>query len=181
MLTLCNITRIECITNSYALDDIKIRVNLPFPTPKRVCVWLSQGEKARIAVWFKVEAYANVLVAKHDIHYNTPLINSLFTTKNRNIAGLKAPPALTIPAKVWLKSSMEYNNILLKNQLKAPPLILNSQHVKLETHNHGITIVMDTIALANGYLGDIIQVKNSVTQKAFAARITGAQQADNLS
>lgn len=164
--------------SQYALDKMKTRIDLSFPVSKRVCVWLSHGDKQRIAVWFKVEAYTNVLVAKHRIRSNTPLKNNMFITKIRNIAGLNSPPVMILTQDNWLKSSMERYAILLNSQLKHPPLILQGQHVKLTIQHHGITIAMDTIALKEGYAGDVITVKNIANQKTFSAKITGLQQAE---
>ena len=174
-----DVTPLTNVKNSaYTLDDLNATIELPFPTSKRVCVWLSHGNKTRIAIWFKVNAYTKVLVANHDIHYNTPLENSSFSTKKRNIAGLNAPPIITLPEHMWLKSSIQRDDILLESQLKESPLIIHGQHIKIATHNHSITIMMDAIALADGYLGETITVKNPLNQKTFMARISGFQKAE---
>ena len=172
------VTPLSHLQNSeYAPNEFKTKIHLTFPTSKRVCVWLVH-DKTRIAVWFKVRAYSNVLIANHRIHYNTPLEPSTFSMKERNIAGLNSPPAVTLPQPIWLKSSIERNSILLKSQLKTPPLVVNGQRIKVATHNHSITIVMDAIALADGYFGETITVKNPLNHQTFVARINGFQQAE---
>jgi len=171
-------TPLSHLKNSeYAPDDFSTKIHITHPTSKRVCVWLVH-DKTRIAVWFKVRAYTNVLIANQHIHYNTPLQNNEFSMKERNIAGLNSPPVLTLPKPMWLKSSMERNTILLKSQLKEPPLVAHGQHINVATHNHSITIVMDAIALADGYLGESITVKNPLNQKTFVAKINGVQRAE---
>ena len=164
----------------YHLDDIRVKtLKIPFPTSKRVCVWLaSNNDHTTIPIWFKINAYANVLVANHDIRYNTPLKNNLFSTKTRNVAGLSSAPVQTIPQHTWLKSSIKRNTLLVENQLKPAPLIRRNQHINLINHRHAITIIMDVVALADGYLGDTITVKNLRNHKIFQARISGLQQAE---
>lgn len=166
--------------NPYALRDFTTEAHVSFPTSKRVCVWLThkKNKALRIAVWFNVSAYANVMVAKRDMHYNTPIQTDDFSLKERNIAGLKAMPVQTIQQPIWLKSSIRNGTILLENHLKKPPLVVHGQHIKIAVHHHNITIVMDAIALADGYSGDIITVKNPLNQKTFDARISGVQQAE---
>lgn len=165
--------------SEYAPDEFKTKIHLTFPTSKRVCVWLLHHH-TRIAVWFKVRAYAKVLISNQHLHYNTLLKNSDFSIKERNIAGLNAPPLLTLPQPIWLKSSMERNTILLKTQLKNPPLIIHGQHINVATHTHHITLTIDAIALSDGYLGEMIAVKNPINQKIFQAKISDFHQAEMM-
>lgn len=162
----------------YALNAIEASVNIKYPTAKRVCVWLTHDDGRRIAIWFRVKAYANVLVANRDLHYDTLIQADAFSMKERDIAGLNAPPVKALPQPVWLKTSITRNMILLTNQLKSPPLVVHGQHLNVTAHNHGITVAMDAIALADGYSGETITVKNPINQKTFTARVSGFQQAE---
>ncbi len=164
--------------SAYALDEFKTDVQLTFPTAKRVCVWLTPANSVRLAVWFNVKAYAKVLVANRDMRYDTLIKNDDFSLKERDIAGLNALPARVLPQSVWLKTSITRNRILLTSQLKEPPLVIHGQHLNVISHNHGITIAMDAIALADGYASEIITVKNPLNQKTFIAKISGIQQAE---
>lgn len=166
--------------SEYAIDDFKTTSTLHYPTAKRVCIWLihKQQPRTRIAVWFKVGAYANVWVANHDLNKNTFLTNEAFTLQARDIAGLIGEPAQSIPKPVMLTTSMTRNSILMDNAFKAPPLVTQGQLVKVTLHHHRITLVIDAIALGEGTLGQTITVKNPLTQKTFAVRISGFQQAE---
>lgn len=169
--------------SEYALDALKAEPIVSFPTPKRVCVWLTpkRHHNQRIAVWFKVHAYARVLVANRHVRYNTPLSSDAFVLKERDIAGLNGQPIHDLPQAAWLKSSIEPDGILLENQLKKPPLVVKGQPVKVELHHHQITIVMDAVALSDGDLGETITVKNPLNHKTFVVRISGFQQAEMTS
>ncbi len=166
--------------SEYILDDFKTASTLHYPTAKRVCIWLIHKQQPHtcIAVWFKVRAYANVWVANHHLNKNTLLTNEAFTLKERDIAGLINEPAQSIPKPVMLTTSMTRNSILIENAFKAPPLVMQGQSVKVTLHHHHITLVIDAIALSEGALGQTITVKNPLTQKTFAARISGFQQAE---
>lgn len=164
----------------YALDAFSTDNKQTFPTPKRVCVWLvhKNHKTPRIAVWFRVRAYAPVWVAKRDLRANTILHPDALIKTERNIAGLRAPPAQSVPNAHWLKSPLARKAILLESQLKAAPLVTHGQRLNVFTHHHGITVVMKAIALSDGYLGDTIAVKNPMNQKPFSATIKGFQQAE---
>lgn len=163
---------------NYALDTFNIDVHLTYPTTKRVCVWLTHGERTRIPVWFNVKAYARVFVANRNLRYNTAIQDHAFSLKERNIAGLNAAPVKSLSQPAWLKTSLPRHSVLLKTQLKEAPMVVKGQRINVTTHNHGITIAMDAIAMANGYSGDSITVKNSLNQKTFVAKISGFQQAE---
>ena len=163
--------------SQYALDYFKTDYAHAYPTPKRVCVWLVH-KNTRLAVWFNVRAYAPVWVARRDLRSNTLLTQDAFLKKEQNIAGINAPPAQSIPEHHWLKSALPHHAILLENQLKAAPLVMHGQHIKVFTHHRSIAVVMEAIALSDGYLGDTITVKNPLNQKTFAATIQGFQHAE---
>jgi len=165
------------IDSEYALDQFKTEMTIAYPTAKRVCVWLTHGKK-RIAVWFKVSAYARVLVANRDLHYHTLIHSDAFSWHERDIAGLNDQPAQSLPENFWLKSSIERDKILLANQLKEPPLVIQGQHINVSVHNHSITVVIDGVALGDGYLGQTVTVKNPLNQKTFVAIVSGLQQAE---
>ncbi|GEM_PF-1990886 len=166
--------------SNLALDEFKTKINVSFPVSKRVCVWLIHKDK-RIPIWFKVSAYANVLVAQHDLSYNTPIQSNAFSRQERNIAGLTSSPAPTLPNQIWLRSSIKRNTILLSNQLKDPSLITHGQSVKVTVHHHAITVVIDAIALTDGTLGQTVTVQNPRTKETFTAKTSGAQQAEMTS
>lgn len=163
--------------SEYPLTKLTAEVSLPFPVPKRVCVWLTH-EKKRIPVWFKVRAYSNVLVAKHPLHGNSLVNATDFKQEERDISGELSPTETPLLNARWLKSSMGYGDILLKNQLKAVPLIVHGQPLRVLAHQGGITVTLKGIALSDGDLGDTITVKNTLNHTRLLARVTGAQQAE---
>lgn len=166
--------------SEFALSEFKPQIHLTYPIARRVCVWLVH-EKKKIPIWFKVKAFAPVLVAKETIHANTPVYARAFRLSERDIAGLRDIPAQSLPKQFWLDSLIARHEILLSNQIKSQPMITQGQHLKIFVHNPNITVAMDTIALSAGHIGDTITVKNPLNQNTFVVRITGAQQAEIVS
>ena len=164
--------------SNVGFKDIKANVKLSYPTPKRVCVWLSNKDNLRTAVWFKVRAYANVLVSNQNIQGKKHLDSRAFSLKKRDISGLKSLPLSTLPNNKWLKYPIYQNTILQEKQLKEAPLVEQGQHVKVITQNHHINIAIEAIALTDGYLDETIQVKNTLNQTRLSVRVTGFQQAE---
>ena len=175
------ITPSSLVKNShYSLDSFRVDVTTPYPVPKRLCVWLI-NDKQRIAIWFKIKAYAPVLVANRDVGYDKPIQKTAFSIKTRNIAGLKASPVQSFPDNFWLKSSIKQGQILLTKQLKKTPLIIHGQFIKVSVQKNRLTVAMTALAITDGYLGETITVKNTVTQQSFNAIVRGAKHAEILS
>lgn len=175
------ITPLSLLKDSdYSLDSFKADVTPSYPAPKRLCVWLI-NDKQRIPVWFKIKAYAMVFVANHDLGYDQPIQKTVFSIKKRDIAGLNALPVQSLPDNTWLKSSIKHGQILLTKQLKKAPLIIHGQVIKVSIQNNTITITMDALAVTDGYLGETITVKNTLTQQSFNAIVKSDHKAEVLS
>ena len=175
---------VEAVTtikgSEYALDDFKTVLTLRYPTAKRVCVWLVHTHlpHKRIPIWFKVNAFKKVWVANHPLDKNRLIDRLPVTLKERDIAGLIAPPATSVPNSFMLAKKIARNDILTENVFQTPPLVTHGQPVKVTLHHHQITLFIDAVALNDGTLGETITVKNPLTQKTFTARISGFQQAE---
>ena len=163
--------------SEYNIETFEIKMHITYPVAKRVCVWVIHDHK-RVPVWFRVRAYARVLVASHNMNYHTLITSEAFSSQVRNIAGLRDKPAQMIPTRNWLTSSIKRNHILAANELSELPLVLQGQDVKVRVQNHGIAIAMNAIAMGDGYLGQSITVKNPLNQKTFVVVIRGPQEAE---
>ncbi len=163
--------------SEFALDTFKARFKTSYPSPKRVCVWLTHDKK-QIPIWFKVHAFEPTLTAKKNLSPHTLIRENDFYVKERNIAGLKSQPIKKLAKNSWLKTSIEQGKILLAEQVTEAPLVVNGQSVKVTTHQNNITIIMEGIALEDGFRGTTIKIKNPINQQSFDAQITGPQQAE---
>ena len=148
-----------------------------YPVSKRIGVWITQGKTRRV-VWFQVQAFKQVFVAKHAMAYNTLIHQNDLKSVERDIAGLNRNPLVKLPKHAWLSAHLLANQILLDNQIKIAPLVQQGQNVRVSAHSGQIRIVMDAIALNNGYLGDTIAVKNPLNHQTFRARVIAANQAE---
>ena len=161
----------------YPIEHFKSNIELPFPAPKRICVWLSYKEK-RIPIWFKVKAYARVLVATHDLSARVLLKATDFSWEDSDIAGLSDKPASDVPNHGWLLKPLKKGNPLLSAYWKPSPQVQKGERIKVCVTHHRIRIIMEAEALKDGYLGDIITVKNQVNQKILTAVVTDFHQAE---
>lgn len=163
--------------SQYSLESYKVEMNIGNTVARRVRLWLTNDQQ-RIPVWFKVKAFAQVLVATHDLAADSPIPKEAFLLQERDIAGLNDLPAQTIPDKKILKTAIERDSILLSTQLKEAPQVTQGTALKVSIKEHGIMILMDAVALTDGYLGQTITVKNPLTNKTLTARVSGVQQAE---
>ena len=118
------------------------------------------------------------MIANRDLHAHTEIQDDAFSWHERDIAGLGDQPAQSLPKHFWLKSSLKHNKILMAGQLVEKPLVAQGQHVNVSFHNHGITVVLDAVAMGDGYIGQTLTFKNPLNQKTFVAIVSGLQQAE---
>ena len=162
---------------NYLIKHFKSNLELPFPTPKRVCVWLSYKE-IRIPIWFKVKAYARVLVATHDLNDRVQLKSEDFSWEDLDIAGFANKPAVNVPKQGWLLKPLKKGKPLLYSDWKPSPQVQKGEMIKVSVTHHRISIIMEAEALNDGYLGDTIRVKNQSNQKILTAVVNDLQHAE---
>lgn len=161
----------------YVPHRYQVNVSISSPVAKRVCVWLQQGEE-NIPVWFQVQAFAHVQVANKTLQANKPVNEKDFSLETRDIAGLKHPPVKQLPENFSLKVPMETGDILQDNQLKEAAQVVHGETIKVSIQQHHIRVVMEAVALSDGYTGKTIQVRNPQNQRRFMAVVTGTGQAE---
>ena len=163
--------------SEYPIGSFHTRVKIISPTAKRVCVWLSNDHQ-ELAVWFSVNAYQRVLVANQNKAYHTQAHADDFSWQERNVAGLSNQPCIRLPEKAWLTTTLQRNQILLTNQISEAPQIRQGEKVQVNIYNHGITSATEAFALSDGYVGQMIGMKNPANQKTFVAKVSGNQQVE---
>lgn len=163
--------------SEYALNEFQTEIKSGYPPSKRTCIWLKH-EKKHIPIWFEVHAFARVLVAKKNIKINTLIQNDMLLWQEQDVAGLPDQPVEHYPQNAWLNSSLLKNKILLTSQLKEVPQIIKGQELKVSFNKKAIHVIMDAIALNDGYKGQSISIKNPVNQEVFVARVTGSGHAE---
>lgn len=169
---------LSTINNSdYPLDSFTTHINLSWPIAKRVVVWLT-NDKEKIAVWFRIKAYHQVMMAKDVIPAGKPLMTSMFYHKIANIAGYPLPPVTRLPANYGLTTKLQKDAILFNNQLKSMPLVHKGQTISVCFHHNSVNIFMDGIALEDADLHQIITIKNPQNQQIFSAKITDIKHAE---
>lgn len=170
-------TKAKLKGSTLPLSAFTAQITNDYPTAKKVCVRLNSG-KHSIPVWFNVKAYQEVLVAQHQIKNRTIVHEDDFILKKRNIAGLKDTPFNKLPPTVWLLKTINTNQILTQKQVTETPSVIKGQSVQVTVLNHGVSIITEAVAQKDGYIGQAIRMKNTLTNKYFVAVITAPSQAE---
>lgn len=156
---------------------LKTRMDIHFPTAKRVCVWLI-NQQVHKPVWFEVKAYQSVRVAKNTLPAGTVLGDKQFSWQERNIAGLKSKPASKIGKRQRIKKTLPAQDILLADNLESIPDVIHGQRVQVVVRHKSVQLITEAVALKDGYQGQILPLKNTMNQQSFMAKITGIQKAE---
>ncbi|MBL7479159.1 flagellar basal body P-ring formation chaperone FlgA [Legionella bononiensis] len=163
--------------SEFPLSEFHIEIPEAYPPAKQICVRLSHG-KHTIPIWFKISAFQSVLVAKYPISNRTQLHKTDFILKKRNIAGLRDKPLTKLPQAIWLKKSITKNHILIESDVAPTPQIIKGQWVQVTVMNRSISLLSRAIAEHDGYTGQLIRMKNPLSNKYFVARVTAPHQAE---
>ncbi|RUR18225.1 flagellar basal body P-ring formation protein FlgA [Legionella sp. km535] len=163
--------------SEFPLSEFHVELPESYPPAKQIAVRLIHG-KYSIPVWFKISAYQSVLVAKHPLTNRTQLHQTDFILKKRDIAGLKNKPLTKLPQAIWLKKSINKNQILTFSDVAPTPQIIKGQWVQVTVFNRGISLLSKAIAEQDGYTGQLIRMKNPQSNKYFVARVTSSHQAE---
>lgn len=163
--------------SEFPLSDFTVQLPDHTPPSSQLCVRLNRNRHS-IPIWFTVKAYQTVLVAKKPIKSHSQLHQADFILKKHNIAGLKDNPLTQLPPSFWLKKSINKDHILLSDDVVHKPQILKGQWVQVMVLNHKVSITSKAIAQNDGYIGQVIRMKNPSSHKYFVAEITGPGQAE---
>lgn len=167
----------KVLDSAYALDAYTPELSVSYPVKKRVCVWLKHPHKD-IPIWFRVSAYAKVLVAEHALKAHAAIPADAVHLKVRNIAGLRGIPLSSIPDAAWTSTPVSEHSVLVRHQLKPEPLVKKGQLIQVECAQNTIHLTLDAMAQEDGALHQRIVVKNPKNQHTLMATVTGADRAE---
>jgi flagella basal body P-ring formation protein FlgA len=144
---------------------------------RRMCVWvdvLANDTVFRaIPVWFKVEAYRRVMVAKAVIAAGTAYDAGLFAPELRDAAALPGP-ALALEddsRQLRLKRAFRPGDVALRSDLEPIPFVARNQDLTVKIVTGAILIEAPGVALSDGRLGSVIRVQNPSSKEIYRARV----------
>ena len=146
---------------------------------KRNCVWLdvyiSGKQWMAVSVWFSVQALRNVYVAKKVINRHKKLNNSDFTMLSEDVAKLAGEPVLSNLSdnKFRLKKKLNKGRILLLRDIELAPDVVKGQEVVVDVFHSAIKLQITAIASDDGFMGDVVTLRNKRSERTFKAVVTG--------
>lgn len=146
---------------------------------KRVCVRL-RHQNTSIPIWFAVQAYQKVLVAKHQIKNQSELGPNDLRIEQKEITGLRHKPLPLKTQKNWAIKTIQAHQILTDNLVVKKPDVLKGQLVQVKVNSPHLFIASKAMALNNGYKGQCIPLKNPNSNQLFTAKITAVNQVETF-
>ena len=128
--------------------------------PAKLEAFLSTGAKIYLPV--TVEAFANVMVARHPIAPNTTISERDISWSQRDISALGYGYLQSLGDRGGYTSrrSIAQGAVLTPNMVTASSIVNKGQRVQLNSNTGPVSVSMMGIALQNGALGSRIMVKN---------------------
>jgi flagella basal body P-ring formation protein FlgA len=142
-----------------------------------MCVWVDVlADDARfktIPVWFKVEAYRRVLVAKAASPAGAAYDASFFAAELRDTAVLPGPALAPEDDTrgMRLKRALVPGDAVLRSDLEPMPFVVRSQDLTVKILTGAILIEAPGVALSDGRLGSTIRVQNPSSKEIYRAKI----------
>jgi flagella basal body P-ring formation protein FlgA len=153
------------------------------PLLRHMCVWLtasaSAEEGAALPVWFAVQAYQRVWVAKRSRAARERLEVDDVMLEERDIAALGAPPLgeETAIAAWRARRALSVEHIVQRGDVEPVPPITRGADVAVEVRYGPVSIRTHALALQDGQLGDSVRLQNPDSHTSYMARVIGVQEA----
>ena len=126
----------------------------------------------------ELKAYENVVVAAQPILRGQIITAGNVAKEEREVTRLNqgyfSKPNLVVGSIA--KRSIATHQVILPRSLSTPKLVNKGESISIQAISSGLSIKAMGIALADGSLGDLIQVKNSKTQRVVEGRISAPGQ-----
>lgn len=148
----------------------------PYGTNITVRVTCSDGNRWSIYVPARIELYADVavltrnlgrgdVVSPQDVH---------LLRMNTSQAGFGHIEELDRVIGMELRRPLRSGDTVRLSHLRAPEVVRRGDVVILEAQNGGLSVVMQGTAMADGQVGDQIQVRNSTSERVVDGTIVAA-------
>jgi len=126
----------------------------------------------------ELKAYESVIVAARPILRGQIITAGNLMAEEREVTRLNqgyfSEPHLVVGSIA--KRNIPTHRVILPRSLSTPKLVNKGEHISIEARSSGLSIKAMGIALADGSLGDLIQVKNTKTKRVVEGRISAAGQ-----
>lgn len=155
--------------------DISISSPQPYGSNITVRVTCTSGSRWSIYVPARIELYADIAVLTRNLGRGDVITaqDVQLLRMNTAQAGFGHIEELDRVVGMQLRRSLRSGETVRLSHLLVPEIIRRGDSVILEAQNGGLSVVMEGTALANGKVGEQIQVRNSTSQRVVEATIVG--------
>ena len=120
-----------------------------------------------------VKMFKNVLVTKKVINIDAKLTASDFVSKQVDVTYLKDTPATEQElAGQSLRRTLGAGQVILRNDIRRNYALTRGQVTKVILAGNGYDLAIQAIAEQNGYVGDVIRLKNLESQRMITGVVT---------
>lgn len=126
-----------------------------------------------VPVTVKIRVFQDVLVTTSRLRRHTRCDSESVSLERREVTYIDGS-AVSDPdyaAKYRTRMAVGRNKVLRENMIEQIPAVLKNAEVTVLYNNNGLSITSKGTARENGYIGDVIRVRNETSGKVFRARI----------
>ncbi|NNE09054.1 MAG: flagellar basal body P-ring formation protein FlgA [Gemmatimonadetes bacterium] len=152
------------------------------PIPFRLIDPGPDGDRSIGTLWIEAEVLQKALVAKTALKRETKLKEALLVTARVNVRKVNGALLHTWPAgrDIRLKRALREGQPVLASWIEAVPDVLRGETIHVFGQNHGLEIALAGTAMEEGFIGDIITVKNETSGKRIEVEVTGRRRGEIL-
>lgn len=157
--------------------SVKARVAENTPLSRRMLVHVDVNVDAQhwrtMAVWFAVQAWRPVWVAREPVAAGQATSQGFFTVEQREITALSSPPwpAMQGLEGLRLRRAVDAGTVLTAAQVEFLPAVARNQPVRVQVNAGLVSLQAAGVALADARIGERVRVLNPASRESFAARV----------
>lgn len=173
-----NVSNLDARLNLPACEEApKISIASPQPYGSNITVRVActSGSRWSIFVPARIELYADVAVLTRNLGRGDVIApqDVQLLRMNTAQAGFGHIEDLDRVVGMELRRPLRSGETVRLSHLLVPETVRRGDSVILEAQNGGLSVVMEGTALANGKVGEQIQVRNSTSERVVDATIVG--------
>lgn len=152
------------------------------PLPFRLIDAGHEGDRSIGTLWIEAEVLYKGLVAKTALKRETKLKEALLQFARVNIRKVNGTvmQAWQPDRDMRLKRALREGQPVLMSWVEAVPDIMRGETVHVFGRNHGLEIALAGTAMEEGFIGDIVTVRNETSGKRIEVEVTGRRRGEIL-
>lgn len=152
------------------------------PIPFRLIDVGPDGDRSIGTLWVEAEVLEKALVAKTALKRETKLKEALLLTARVNVRKVNGALMHTWPAgrDIRLKRALREGQPVFTSWVEAVPDVQRGETIHVFGRENGLEIALAGTAMEEGFIGDIITVRNETSGKRIEVEVTGRRRGEIL-